>query len=225
MRESILDDAEVGTAGRELWLDVLDLGLCGRHQLDIAVADLVDTFRERLQFRQAVEVGSDEQAHLVQQQDKFDWPPEFVLPVASQLFEPADHRLGIEIRGCQVSQSIGRSSLPLEERRQNHVGQRVVLLDVLPVVLVRVSDGVAECGPGVGRAVGPRAGRPIPVFEVRDIELGRESSFDTGEGFRCVGGLKDDFTEAEFLLPLVLQEIHRDRDDLVLVVNGLPRGS
>jgi len=65
--ESILDDTEVGPASRELWLDVLDFGLCRCHQLDVAVAGLVDALREGLQLSEAVEVRPDEETDLVEQ--------------------------------------------------------------------------------------------------------------------------------------------------------------
>jgi len=102
VREPILDYTEVSPASRELRLDVLDFGLCCCHQLNVAVAGLVDALCERLQLCESVEIRPDEETDLVEQQHELDWMTEFLFAITPQLFEALDHRLGVEIGRHQV---------------------------------------------------------------------------------------------------------------------------
>jgi len=46
VREAILDDAEVRAVCGEFRLNVFDLRLCSRDQLNVAIADVVDVLGE-----------------------------------------------------------------------------------------------------------------------------------------------------------------------------------
>jgi len=45
-------------------LNVFDLRLCSRDQLNVAIADVVDVLGECLKLGQSLEVSSDEETHL-----------------------------------------------------------------------------------------------------------------------------------------------------------------
>jgi hypothetical protein len=70
--EAVFEDPEVQLFDGQSWLDVLDVRLGGDNREDVALADVFDALRECVQFRESLVVPTDEQGHLVHQEDNFD---------------------------------------------------------------------------------------------------------------------------------------------------------
>ena len=145
MWEAVLDDAEVRTVCGELRLNVFDLCLCRRDELDVPVSDVVDVLRERLKLGQPFEIRPDEETDLVEQQYELDRFFQLRLAVLAERFEPADHRFRIDIGRLKIRVSIACTRDFLEKSWEDDVSQGAILLYTLP----RVRSFVAPVVPWI----------------------------------------------------------------------------